>query len=126
MSTSSTNPGTLFGGTWEAWGSGRVPVGVNSSDSDFSTVEKIGGSKTINLSHSHTVSSHTHTISHTHTVNGHTHTVNSHNHSTGNHILTISEVPSHNQDVYKRQSFMCLLSLLRSLSQKIEASVKFG
>ncbi|WP_280515731.1 phage baseplate protein [Cuneatibacter sp. NSJ-177] len=96
MSTSSTNPGTLFGGTWEAWGSGRVPVGVNSSDSDFSTVEKIGGSKTINLSHSHTVSSHTHTISHTHTVNGHTHTVNSHNHSTGNHILTISEVPSHN------------------------------
>ena len=42
----STNPGNLFGGTWVAWGSGRVPVGVNTSDSDFSSPEKTGGSKT--------------------------------------------------------------------------------
>ena len=45
MSVNSTNPGNLFGGTWVAWGSGRVPVGVNTSDSDFSSPEKTGGSK---------------------------------------------------------------------------------
>lgn len=55
MSTSSANPSTYMGfGTWVAWGSGRVPVGVNSSDADFATVEKTGGSKTVNLEHQHT------------------------------------------------------------------------
>lgn len=59
MSTRSTNPGTLFGGTWTAWGSGRVPVGVNTSDTNFNTVEKTGGASTVTLttqqipSHSH-------------------------------------------------------------------------
>lgn len=54
MSTSSANPSTYMGfGTWVAWGSGRVPVGVNSSDADFATVEKTGGSKTVNVSHNH-------------------------------------------------------------------------
>ena len=32
-------------GTWVAWGSGRVPVGVDTSDSSFNTVEKTGGIK---------------------------------------------------------------------------------
>ena len=36
-------------GTWVAWGSGRVPVGVNTSDSSFNTVEKTGGEKTHTL-----------------------------------------------------------------------------
>ena len=45
MSVSSTNPSTLFGGTWVSWGSGRVPVGVDTSDTDFSTVGKTGGEK---------------------------------------------------------------------------------
>lgn len=36
----------IFGGTWEAWGAGRCPVGVNVDDSDFATVEKTGGAKT--------------------------------------------------------------------------------
>lgn len=49
MSVNNTNPGTLFGGTWEAWGAGRVPVGVNASDSDFSTAGKTGGEKTHTL-----------------------------------------------------------------------------
>lgn len=49
MSVKATNPGTLFGGTWVAWGKGRVPVGINTSDSDFKTVEKTGGEKTQNL-----------------------------------------------------------------------------
>ena len=67
MSMSSTNPGTLFGGTWEAWGSGRVPVGVNTNDGDFNSANKTGGSKTVNLAHSHTVNGHTHTsAAHTH------------------------------------------------------------
>lgn len=49
MSVNNTNPSTLFGGTWVAWGSGRVPVGVNASDSNFSTVEKTGGASTVKL-----------------------------------------------------------------------------
>lgn len=52
MSVNSTNPSTLFGGTWVAWGSGRVPVGVDSSDSDFSSVESTGGAKTHTLTES--------------------------------------------------------------------------
>ncbi len=27
LSTAATNPGSIFGGTWTAWGAGRVPVG---------------------------------------------------------------------------------------------------
>ena len=44
MSVNSTNPKDLFGGTWVGWGSGRVPMCVNTSDSNFNTVEKTGGS----------------------------------------------------------------------------------
>ena len=40
---------TTFGGTWEAWGSGRVPVGVDPEDTDFDTVEETGGEKTHTL-----------------------------------------------------------------------------
>ena len=68
MSVNNTNPSTLFGGTWEAWGSGRVPVGVNASDANFNSVEKTGGASTVALTtaqlpkHNHDLSSHTHTI----------------------------------------------------------------
>lgn len=45
-----TNPSTLLGfGTWVAWGSGRVPVGVDSGQTEFDTVEKTGGAKTHTL-----------------------------------------------------------------------------
>lgn len=50
MSTVNTNPGTYLGGTWERWGSGRVPVGVDSSDSDLNSAGKTGGEKTHTLS----------------------------------------------------------------------------
>jgi len=59
MSVSPTNPSTYFGGTWVAWGSGRVPVGINTSDSNFNKAEKTGGASTVALttaqmpSHSH-------------------------------------------------------------------------
>lgn len=46
ISTSGINPGGVTGGTWVAWGNGRVLVGVNTSDSDFNTAEKTGGNKT--------------------------------------------------------------------------------
>ena len=65
MSVSSTNPGSLFGGTWEAWAKGRVPVGVNTSGT-FNSVEKTGGSETHKLTiaqmptHTHIQNSHRH------------------------------------------------------------------
>lgn len=63
ITTVNKNPGTFIGGTWAAWGSGRVPVGINTADTNFNTVEKTGGAST----HSHTVNSHTHiTPSHRH------------------------------------------------------------
>ena len=45
MSVNSSNPSKWFGGTWTAWGKGRVPVCVDTGDSSFNTVEKTGGSK---------------------------------------------------------------------------------
>lgn len=55
MSVKSTNPGTLFGGTWVAIAQGRTLVGVNTSDTDFKTPEKTGGKKTttVNFNHTH-------------------------------------------------------------------------
>jgi len=50
-----TNPATLLGfGTWVAFGAGRVPVGIDSGDTDFDTAEEIGGSKVpALLAHTH-------------------------------------------------------------------------
>lgn len=59
MSVKNTNPSTYFGGTWVAWGAGRVPVGVNTSDSNFSIVEKTGGASTVKLTASQ-IPSHSH------------------------------------------------------------------
>lgn len=49
MSVSNVSPQSFLGGTWVAWGAGRVPVSVASGDSDFSTVEQTGGEKTHTL-----------------------------------------------------------------------------
>ena len=65
--TVSTNPGTLYGGTWAAWGGGRTPVGVNTADTSFNTVEKTGGEKTHTLTieempaHTHDIKMRRHT-----------------------------------------------------------------
>jgi hypothetical protein len=68
--TSSSNPTSLLGfGTWEAFGAGRVMVGLNSSDALFDTAEETGGSKDA------TVVSHTHTATSTVTESAHTHFV---------------------------------------------------
>ena len=43
----STNPSSLLGfGTWAAFGTGRMLIGIDSSDSDFNAVEETGGAKT--------------------------------------------------------------------------------
>ena len=49
INISGTNPGTFLGGTWSAFGSGRVLVGYNGSDADFNSAEKTGGAKTHTL-----------------------------------------------------------------------------
>lgn len=49
MTAENTNPSTYLGGTWVAWGAGKVPVGVDDSDTDFATVEQTGGEKTHKL-----------------------------------------------------------------------------
>lgn len=70
--TSSSNPSVLLGfGTWEAFGAGRMIVGLNSSDTLFDTAEETGGSKdAIVVSHTHSFSATTAEAgSHTHIIN---------------------------------------------------------
>ncbi len=72
--TSSSNPTSLLGfGTWEAFGAGRVMVGLNASDALFDTAEETGGSKDA------IVVSHTHTATSVVTDPGHNHTFTSYN-----------------------------------------------
>jgi microcystin-dependent protein len=68
MSVSDEDPADLFGGgTWVAWGEGRVPVGVDPGDDDFEFPELTGGEKdhTLTLAES---PSHAHTINHGHSA----------------------------------------------------------
>ena len=69
--TNNTNPGTLFGfGTWVSFGAGRMPVGFDSSNSNFNSAEETGGSADATLvSHTHTGTTAT-DGSHSHTVAG--------------------------------------------------------
>lgn len=77
LSTVATNPATLFGfGTWEAYGSGKVPVAIDTTDTDFATLGQTGGAKRVALTtanlpdHYHSVPGQTVTTS---TTGGHTH-----------------------------------------------------
>ena len=50
ISVTPTNPAATLGyGTWGAFGTGRVLVGVDVGDPDFDTVEETGGSKTATI-----------------------------------------------------------------------------
>ena len=84
ISVVNTNPSSLFGGTWVAFASGRTLVGVDTSQSDFSTVQKTGGSSTVTLTTSQ-MPSHTHSISHTHGLNSHKHSFSATTSSSGSH-----------------------------------------
>ena len=59
INTSGINPSEYLGGEWESFGSGRTLVGVDSNDSDFDTVEEIGGEKTHTLT-TNEIPAHTH------------------------------------------------------------------
>ena len=61
ISVKSTNPSSFFGGTWTAFGTGRTLVGINTSDTNFDTVEKTGGAATHTLQVTE-MPSHTHSI----------------------------------------------------------------
>lgn len=49
MSVNNVSPQSFVGGTWSAWGTGRVPVAVDTGQTEFNTVEKTGGAKTHTL-----------------------------------------------------------------------------
>ncbi len=95
MSTTSANPSTFWTGTtWQAFATGKTIVGIDTSDTDFNSVNKVGGSKEVVLtipnlpSHNHTVgdNSHSHTANgvgdHSHTLNDHSHYIAPHQHAT--------------------------------------------
>lgn len=121
------NPASLIGvGTWEAFGQGKVLVGLDPEDPDFDTVEETGGSKAVEsqgsnstpsvsgataseASHTHSVTSnvsvdahasHTHTYSeivqHTHAVNI---TDNGHTHTQNAHTHT-QDAHTHTQNAH--------------------------
>lgn len=73
----------LLGGTWEAWGSGRVPVGVDSQQTEFATSGKTGGSKSVALTPAQTA------------MKAHTHTYSKSQTSTQSYALKTSEIPAH-------------------------------
>ena len=60
LSINDTNPSKWFGGTWKQIAKGRTLVGVDTNDTDFNTVKKTGGNKTIDLQHTHTSAPHNH------------------------------------------------------------------
>ncbi len=62
ISTSSTNPSSLFGGTWAAYAQGRTLIGVGSNgETNYASAGLTGGTENVTLattnipSHSHTV-----------------------------------------------------------------------
>ena len=65
ISTSGTNPSTIYGGTWERYGQGKTLVGLNEGEPEFNTINKTGGEKTHTLtinempSHNHNLGGHT-------------------------------------------------------------------
>lgn len=68
ISANATNPEELFGGTWELFSPGRTLVCVDTSQTEFNTAEKIGGSKELQ-SHTHSFSATTGSAgAHTHNL----------------------------------------------------------
>ena len=86
LSVINTNPGTYISGTtWVSWGSGRVPVGVNTSNSNFNSVEKTGGSDSHSYTPAGSVSKPTFT--------GTKATLSHSGGAVGNTALTMSQIP---------------------------------
>ncbi|MEA4939170.1 MAG: DUF859 family phage minor structural protein [Christensenella sp.] len=68
MTVSAADESAFLSGTWARWGTGRVPVGVNTSDTNFNTIEKTGGANTHTLATAE-LPSHNHSFSGSVTVN---------------------------------------------------------
>lgn len=49
LTTIATNPSSYLGGKWELFGPGRCLVCVDTSQTEFNSVKKTGGSKTVTL-----------------------------------------------------------------------------
>lgn len=50
LSTVNTSPAILMGGTWETFGVGKTIIGVDTTQTEFSTSGQTGGSKKVTLS----------------------------------------------------------------------------
>lgn len=91
----STSPATRFGGgTWAAFGAGKVLVGRDAGDTDFDTAEETGGAKTKAIS-AHAGAAVADHAAHTHTytdVPNHVHTLATGTGSTGNFAQVIGTV----------------------------------
>lgn len=75
----STSPATLLGGgTWSAFGAGRMLVGRDSGDADFDTAEETGGAKTVTLT-----AAQSGLPQHTHIQDAHSHVENQNSATTG-------------------------------------------
>ncbi len=47
ISVNNINPSVFFGGNWEGFAKGRTIVGVDTQQTEFNKVEKLGGDKNI-------------------------------------------------------------------------------
>lgn len=87
ISTSSTNPSSLFGGTWQSFGQGRTLIGAGSNGTTNYTNGSQSGSSTKSITISN-IPSHSHTITPSGTVTSsftgksvNTNSTGSHNHT---------------------------------------------
>ena len=79
IAVDSTDPATRFGGgTWSAFGAGRVLVGLDSGDTDFDAAEETGGAKTVTLTGAQSG-----LPQHTHIQDAHSHVENNNSATTG-------------------------------------------
>lgn len=93
-SIADTDPALLMGfGVWQSVGAGRCLVGFDGAQTEFDSLEKIGGAKTHTLataempSHTHAQDPHNHTQdAHTHLQNPHSHVQNAASAATGPNV----------------------------------------
>lgn len=99
MSVNSTDPGTLFGGTWQ-----RLKDRFLLAAGDSYTAGATGGEASHTLTaaesgvpaHAHGLNSHKHSVgAHSHGLNSHTHTYNKPNTPTGSTAITADQMPAH-------------------------------
>ena len=104
LSTNSTDPGNLFGGTWTQLKDRFLLAAGDSYTANTTGGEESHALTTAELpSHTHTVGAHTHGLNnHTHTVsaNTHSHGMNSHTHSIPPLSGTAQNAGSHSHELF--------------------------